>query len=321
MRYVKGVKNVEFFRDVKPILDRSCVACHTHKAESSPGNLVLDDEKKIVVPFVGSFPGTYYRLAKDQEGKFGYKPLGASWRHTNASRYVRMFQSRRSLLIWKVYGRRLDGWTNDDFPTETVPGDPKTLQDHGKSIPATRDNINRADLDYTGSQMPPLEAVEGTYKGPDGRPIKVAPLTDEDRRTLVRWIDLGCPIDLDYNPAKPEARGYGWMCDDNRPTLTLTYPKAGDNEALTRLVVGMHDYGTGLDMKSFSVVADFPLDGAPAGTELGSRFKLKDAGVWEYTLKMQIAKLPQGKLTVVVKDVQGNVSKIERAFSVSPMSP
>src|SRR5271156_6164505 len=104
--------------------------------------------------------------------------------------------------------------------------------------------------------MPPPEAVAGTYVGPDGKKIKVAPLTDEDRRTLVRWIDLGCPIDLDYDPAKPADRGYGWMLDDNRPTLTLTYPKAGVNESLTRLLVGMHDMDTGLDMSSFQVVAD-----------------------------------------------------------------
>ena len=33
MRFVEGVTNVEYFRDVKPILERSCVACHTSKAE------------------------------------------------------------------------------------------------------------------------------------------------------------------------------------------------------------------------------------------------------------------------------------------------
>jgi hypothetical protein len=26
-----------------------------------------------------------------------------------------MFQSRRSLLVWKIFSRRLDGWTNDDW--------------------------------------------------------------------------------------------------------------------------------------------------------------------------------------------------------------
>jgi hypothetical protein len=47
---------------------------------------------------------------------------------------------------------------------------------------------------FKGSVMPPPEAVK------DG---KVKPLTDEDRRTLLRWIDLGCPIDLDYDPKNP----------------------------------------------------------------------------------------------------------------------
>ena len=51
-----------------------------------------------------------------------------------ASRYIRKFQSRRSLLIWKVFGKRLDGWTNDDFPSETVPGDKYSLAWKGKRL-------------------------------------------------------------------------------------------------------------------------------------------------------------------------------------------
>src|SRR5262249_51666884 len=152
----------------------------------------------------------------------GHSP--GMWGPYNASRYVRKFQSRRSLLIWKTFGQRMDGWSNDDFPTERVPGDAGTLQVHDKAVPATPDNLRRADLDYTGSITQPRQAVAETYKGPDGKKIKVAPLTDEDRLALVRWIDLGCPIDLDYDPAHPDKRGYGWMCDDNRPTLPLTYP-------------------------------------------------------------------------------------------------
>src|SRR5436853_4861502 len=121
-----------------------------------------------------------------------------------------MFQSRRSLLVWKIFGERLDGWSNDDFPTETTPGNPKTLQLKGQPVPDTPANRNRADLDYTGSAMPPPEAVAGDYVGPGGKKIKVAPLGDEDRRTIVRWSDLGCPIDLDYDPAKPQVAGFGW---------------------------------------------------------------------------------------------------------------
>jgi hypothetical protein len=320
LRYDDGVKSVEYFRDVKPILERSCVACHTEKGGHEPAaKLVLDDDKPMDVPNVARVPGTYYRLAMDGEARFGFKPVihNGTWRNQNASRYVRMFQSRRSLLIWKVYGRRTDGWMNEDFPTETTPGDANTLHWKGKPIPNTTENRNRADLDYTGSPMPPSEAVAGTYAGADGKRIKVAPLTAEDRLTLVRWIDLGCPIDLDFDPTHPGARGYGWMCDDKRPTLTLTYPQVGANEGLTRILVGMHDYYTGLDMESFRVVCDFPVDGAAAGEELAPRFKSVAQGVWELKLATPITALPRGRITVSVKDRQGNFSRIERTFAVT----
>ena len=87
---------------------RACVCCVTPRTR--------DD-----LPNADDVPGTYYRLAMDYAGRFGYKPIVGSWRHTNASRYIRMFQSRRSLLTWKIYGERLDGWSNDDFPTPLCP--------------------------------------------------------------------------------------------------------------------------------------------------------------------------------------------------------
>src|SRR5262249_62376262 len=99
--------------------------------------------------------------------------------------------------------------------------------------------------------MPPPEAVAGTYEGPDGKKIKVAPLSDEDRRTLFRWIDLGCPLDLGPDAKGPQRRGAGWMFDGQRPTLTLSAPHAGSNELRTRLLVGVYDYGPGLDLDSF----------------------------------------------------------------------
>src|SRR4029077_5599770 len=101
------------------------------------------------------------------------------------------------------------------------------------------------DQDYTGPEMPPPDAVKGTYKGLDGKLIKVAALTDEDRRTILRWIDLGCPLELGTDAKNPEKRSSGWMLDDQRPTLTLTFPQAGVSTSISRLLVGMHDYSTG----------------------------------------------------------------------------
>jgi hypothetical protein len=320
---VDGPKNVEYHRDVKPILQRSCVACHTKKWEKPAGQLVLDDDEMVdaqnpvTLGFQVRVPGTYKRLAADAKGEYGVKPIHRhGWTDLSASRYVRAMQARRSLLIWKVFGKRLDGLNNDDFVHAAVPGDPGTLRFQGKPIPDTPQNRERVQIAYTGGVMPPPDAVAGTHVGPNGEKIKVAPLTDEDRRTLVRWVDLGCPIDLDYNPEKPDERGHGWMLDDNRPTLTLTHPRPGASAELSRIVVGMHDYYTGLAMDSFSVTADFEVDGVKAGTNLAPRFREKSPGVRELNLGTPIKKLERGVVTVSVKDRQGNVTRIERTIAV-----
>jgi hypothetical protein len=311
LRFEKGIKDVEFHRDVKPILERSCVACHTHKAEKPAGNLVLDEDTLRKDHISYSVPGTYYRLASDPKALFGHKPLGgqSGWGEgMRKSRYIWAFQSRRSLLAWKIFGARLDGFSNDDHPMEAVPGDPSTLQLAGKPVELTPQNRSRADVGYTGSIMPPPEAVKAG---------KVKPLSAEDRLTLVRWIDLGCPIDLDYDPAHPDQRGYGWMLDDTRPTLTLTAPQIGANPPLTRILVGMYDYNTGLDMESFEVVADFAIDGTQPGENLAKKFKALPDGRWELLLEKPVTDLPKGKLTVSVKDKQGNITRIDRLFSVT----
>jgi len=161
--------------------------------------------------------------------------------------------------------------------------------------------------------MPPPEAVAGTYVGPDGQKIKVAALSAEDRLTLVRWIDLGCPIDLDYDAAQPEQRGFGWMLDDQRPTLALTSPRAGVNPPLTKLLIGMYDYGS-LDMASFQVTADFPVEGVPTGKNLASKFRETAPCVWELPLAQPLS-VASGKLTASIRDRQGNETRIERSFS------
>jgi hypothetical protein len=325
LRFEKGIRNVEYYRDVKPILDRSCNACHTKQWEKPAGNLVLDDDTPMQGPASlgglvagppGKVPGTYYRLALDHRGRFGHRSPVGNWAHPQASRYVRVFQSRRSLLVWKVFGRRTDGWSNDDFAFEKVPGVSRSLVYKGKPFAASAGNRRLINLALTGSVMPPPEAVRGTWEGPDGKKVKVAPLSAEDRLTLVRWIDLGCPIDLDFKPAQPGERGAGWLQDDSRPTLTLSYPRAGANAELPRLLVGMHDQDSGLDLDTFQVVADFAVDGVPAGTNLAAKFRSKSQGVWEWKLARPLTALPRGRLTVSVKDRQGNLTRIDRTFSV-----
>lgn len=104
-----GVVDVEFFADIRPVLQRSCVPCHTQSASTPPGDLVLDDLTLYdAAPNTGiRVPGDCMRLADDQGARWGHAPAigrASGWRQTNASRYVRLLQSRRSLLMWKLFG-------------------------------------------------------------------------------------------------------------------------------------------------------------------------------------------------------------------------
>jgi hypothetical protein len=312
----QGPVNVEYHRHIRPILERSCVACHTKASDEPAGNLVLDaDGELIQVEHYGKFPGTYVRLALDERARFGYKPVGYdSWGYPNASRYIRKFQSRRSLLTWKIFGQRMDGFSNDGHPSEFPPGSRKFLF---KGEPVDTERVRHAyDLDYIGSSMPPADAVAGKVVGSDGKPVQVAGLSDEDRRIIVRWIDLGCPIDLDYDPAHPDRRGLGWMCDDNRPVLTITSPAAGENSRVEEILIGLYDYDTGIDPGTFTVTANVAVNGRPAAENLAPLFKSASPGVWRLPLKEPWTKLGDTQLTATVRDRQGNTSRIERVFRV-----
>jgi hypothetical protein len=105
------------------------------------------------------------------------------------------------------------------------------------------------------------------------------------------------------------------MGDDQRPTIAVTSPQPGENEPLSRLVVGMVDAYTGLDLSTFSVTADFVADGVAAGENLAPRFKVTSPGVWQLKLDQPIAGLKKSQLTVSVKDRQGNINRVERVFS------
>ena len=276
------VLDVEFHRDIKPILQRSCASCHSGSAP--PMGLRLDDDSIVNV-----FDNTYNRLANDAAGTYGIKSVinSQTWRGSNASRYLRKFQSRRSLLMWKLWGERLDGWTNADHPTESVPGDASTL-------PAGADR-NAADIDFTGTIMPP--------------PGSTAPaLSNEEKLLFARWIDLGAPVD---NTA-PRLRPFGWFNDEQKPVLTLTSPtRASSMRGLTQISFGAYDNYSGLDRNTLSVKANFALDGQPPGSELIGRFSEADH-VWTHAFPALTGRITRPTITVTARDLRGNESKIER---------
>lgn len=276
--------SVEFLRDIRPILQAKCVSCH--QGNTPPGNLNLAD-----LSLVNGLPGDYRRLADDSAAQFGHPPVisNRSWRQTNASRYVRSFQSRRSLLIWKLFGQRLDGWTNADHPTESVPGNAATL-------PAGA-SANEADLDFTGSIMPPPPAM---------------PLTADEKLMFVRWIDLGAPIDTGGDPT------YGYQLDDLKPTLTISAPRPGVNaQPVTQLRFAFADANSGIVLNTLSVRADFTVNGRPPEAELADLAQNIGDGQYGITLSTPLALVQNRHLRVSIRDGQGNITRVNQRFSVT----
>ena len=268
---------------------------------SSPAWIVLRRFAGLLndAALLNGYDTTFHRLANDTQAKWGYKPVisAGAWRQTNATRYVRAFQSRRSLLVWKVFGQRLDGWTNGDHPTEATPGD-------AASLPAGA-NANNADIDYIGTMMPPPGSG-------------VPALSEDEKMTIARWIDLGAPI-----TARDDTSYAGYFADELKPTLTLASPRAGIAvTALNEIRIGMFDAYSGIDNASLSVVADFSVNGMPIGSELAPFFKETDASVWVMPLAQPLTHLTNGHLTISVKDKAGNITTLTRRFSVrAPTTP
>src|SRR5579871_232961 len=235
--------DVEYYKDIQSILQRSCVQCHSKSGTAAAG-LVLDD-----TTLVDGYDNTYNRLANDPDAKWGIPPVIGlkAWRQSNASRYIRQFQSRRSLLAWKVFGQRLDGWLNSDHPTESTPGIASTLP---KGV-----DPNTADIDFIGTIMPPPGSG-------------VPPLTDDEKMTIARWIDLGAAITIQGDPSYK-----GYFADEIKPTVALSWPRSGqDSSPLNAITIGMFDAYSGINASSLSVVANFVVNGKAAGTELGPSF-------------------------------------------------
>jgi hypothetical protein len=282
----QSVVDVEFYRDIRPILQQKCISCHN--SSMNAGSLVLDDTSIIS----DNEPGDYKRLADDSSATYGYPPVitNGIWRQSNASRYIRKFQSRRSLLIWKIFGERLDGWTNSDHPTETVPGDANTLP--------TGTDPNNADLDYVTST-----------DHPDGG---MTSLTIEQKMTFARWIDLGTPLDISVTTGT----GLGWFIDDVKPTITISKPRQNlSSGQITEFVFGLADLNSGIDFSTLSVKANFKVNGNLANTELSSLVTNIGDGIYKIQLNRPIPRNTFNRhLKIEITDFQGNIKRTDLRF-------
>jgi hypothetical protein len=108
------------------------------------------------------------------------------------------------------------------------------------------------------------------------------------------------------------------MLDDNRPVLTLSTPAPGTVDQFDRIVIGMDDYNTGLDLATLQVTANFDLDTHPPGDNLAAEFTQAAPGVWEYRFARPVMSLADGVLDISISDREGNESRVRRLFRVVP---
>jgi hypothetical protein len=259
---------------VQPILQQRCAGCHLN--DTSDGKLNLHADTTTVA----GWPGTYYRLALDSSATYGLGvPAGSPQNYfidSQMTRYLRTFQARQSLFIWRVFGTRLDGRTN-----------------------ATR----TGDLDYdpsTDTIHPHLATLRG--------------LTWDEKLTLVRWVDLGAPINL--------ANSWGWFEDDLRPTLwvspTLAQARSGP---VNKVTVGAYDLESGLAANTLTVAFNIVIGGRPAGTNLAAGLHPGNGGVLDVPLPAPVDLVAtQAVLTVKIQDTAGHVTEVTRTFAEVPSS-
>ena len=127
------IRIVEYHRDVRPIFQAKCISCHGDSNPAAGLDLEGDDAWDL--------------LAFTDPTLFG---------HHQATHWVRKQAAAQSLLVWKVFGARLDGRQNGD---------------------------RSDDVDYQGTIMPPPGSG-------------VPQLSFDEKRTIAQWIDLGCLVDL-----------------------------------------------------------------------------------------------------------------------------
>lgn len=131
---------------------------------------------------------------------------------------------------------------------------------------------------------------------------------------LARWVDLGCPINTGEGTSNA---AFGWFLDDVRPALAVSLPRPGANSSpLTAIRVGVADAYTGIAPGTLSITASVPINGRPAGAQLADLAQPAGAGIYVIALDPPLAAATDAHLYVQVADRQGNLTRVDRKFSV-----
>jgi hypothetical protein len=144
-------------------------------------------------------------------------------------------------------------------------------------------------------------------------------MTIDEKMTIGRWVDLGCPINTGAGTANED---YGWFLDDNKPTLDVSLPRPGlSTTPISLLRLGIADAYTGLDAASLSITATLTIEGRPAGAQLSDLFTNGGNGIYTLALGSPLNNAIPERLHVEIADNQGNLTRVTRTFRVGPEAP
>jgi hypothetical protein len=238
---------IEFTRDVLPIINSSCVSCHT--ANGTGNALILDGSDNLGDAFTA--------LTNDSENIYNAPQV---------SKYLRVPQARQSLLTWIVWGERLDGRTNSD-----------------------RNN----DVDY-----------------PSNHPA--VSLTDLEKRTFARWVDLGAPIDFPELSGS-DLDGFRYTNDYQLPVINIEQPKRGTNSE-RNAIIGFADAKSGLNWNSLAI-SYYSTDGSENERNV-TTFNRSDRNIVTFNLPTLVENLNY-ILKVEILDMAGNRKIQTTKFNLS----
>ncbi len=146
-------------------------------------------------------------------------------------------------------------------------------------------------------------------------------LSDKEKRTIARWVDMGGPIDF------PQTNGFGYTDDSQLPIINLSSPTFGTNERDIDVIFGLHDTKSGIDEESLKVSFEYVNQNNKGklvienvwipSLKLNLNKSLKKQGVYSLKLPQQYMK-KQGDyiITIQVSDQTGNKNILTRRFTL-----
>jgi len=131
-------------------------------------------------------------------------------------------------------------------------------------------------------------------------------ITDEEKRTVARWVDMGSPIDF------PSTDGMGYTDDYQLPVVNIYTPHTGGNSG-AQLKVGFNDAKSGLDWSTLAV-SYYKIGSSRQAIAINVASDVNDRNILSKNLALGSGDYV---ITVSINDMAGNTGIATRRFKVN----